>query len=134
MIEHKSDISNKADVKIFVDAFYDKVRKDSTIGPVFAAVIQGDSWGLHLERMYSFWHSVLFGQPDYRGNPFSKHRNLPIEARHFNRWIDLFTSTIDEHFSGDRADDAKRRAVTMGKMFESKLAYLRQNTGYNNIM
>jgi len=59
---------------------------------------------------------------------------LPIEARHFNRWIDLFTSTIDEHFSGDRADDAKRRAVTMGKMFESKLAYLRQNTGYNNIM
>ena len=38
-IEYKSEISNKADVKKFVDAFYDKVRKDFAIGPVFAAVI-----------------------------------------------------------------------------------------------
>jgi len=40
----------------------------------------------------------------------------------------------DEHFSGDRADDAKMRVVTMDKIFELKLAYLRQSTGYNIIM
>ena len=31
----KTDISNRYDLKIFVDAFYDRVLKDDEIGPIF---------------------------------------------------------------------------------------------------
>ncbi|OZB16084.1 MAG: preprotein translocase, partial [Rhodobacterales bacterium 34-62-10] len=36
-----------------VHTFYDKVRRDVTLGPIFAARIT--DWGPHLERMVAFW-------------------------------------------------------------------------------
>lgn len=129
-----NDISNKADVKIFVDAFYQEVQKDMIIGPVFAAIIPDGNWDPHLARMYSFWYTVLFGQRDYVGNPFSKHRNLPIEKRHFDRWTTLFATTIDQHFEGQKANEAKERAVKMGLLFQSKLEYLRKEDDFKNIV
>lgn len=122
-----NDIRNKEDVKLFVDSFYDKVKIDTTIGAVFAARIPSDDWEIHMERMYSFWNTVLFSEQDYQGNPFSKHIGLPIEDRHFSKWIELFKATIDELFQGDKADEAKERADKMGAMFLSKIKYLRDN-------
>ncbi len=124
------DIRNKADIKIFVDAFYEKVRVDPTIGPVFAAKIPNDNWSPHLERMYSFWHTILFGIPDYRGNPFAKHEELPIQARHFERWITLLTETIDTLFAGEKAEEVKMRAMKIGAVFQAKLEYIQANDAY----
>jgi len=129
-----NDIENKDDVKIFVDAFYEKVRKDILIGPVFAAKIPDGNWEPHLERMYSFWYTVLFAARDYHGNPFSKHASLPIQKPHFERWVDLFKETIDTHFEGDRADDTKMRADKMGLLFQSKLEYIQANENFKNIL
>ena len=127
------DIQNKEDVKIFVDAFYGKVKKDLTIGPVFAAKIPDGNWEPHLERMYSFWNTVLCAVRDYQGNPFSKHAPLPIQKRHFNTWVKLFKETIDENFAGEKAEDAKSRAEKMGLLFQSKLEYIQKNKGFKNI-
>ena len=122
------NIENKADVKLFVDSFYEKVRIDALLGPVFAAKIPSEAhWGPHLERMYSFWNTVLFGVRDYRGNPFSKHATLPIKAPHFERWISLLTSTIDEVFVGEKAAEVKLRAQKMGSLFQSKLQHIQEN-------
>lgn len=129
-----NDIKDKADIKIFVDAFYNKVRIDTTIGPVFAARIPNDNWTPHLERMYSFWHTVLFGVQDYRGNPFAKHATLPIQATHFERWIGLLTETIDELFKGEKAEEVKMRANKMGLLFQSKLEYIRDNNLHKNLL
>ncbi len=120
------DISNKEDIKIFVDAFYRKVRVDLLLGGVFAARIKDDEWGHHLERMYSFWNTVLFSQKEYRGNPFAKHADLPLQSQHFERWIDLFHQTIDEYFEGGKADEAKSRAKSIGAIFQAKLEFLRR--------
>ena len=128
------DISSKEDVKIFVDAFYLKVQKDDLIGAVFAAKIPDGNWTPHLERMYSFWSTILLAVKDYSGNAFSKHASLPIKGQHFERWVSLFTETIDEHFEGDVADEAKRRAELMGKLFQSKLEYIQANNNFNNIL
>jgi len=128
------DISNKEDVKIFVDAFYEKVRGDELLGPIFDSRIQDEAWPVHLERMYSFWNTVLFGQIDYRGNPFSKHAKLPIFATHFERWINLLSLTIDECFEGEKANEVKLRAERMGNIFQSKLKYLRDNDQYINLV
>ncbi|MGK0364822.1 MAG: hemoglobin, partial [Saprospiraceae bacterium] len=123
-----TDILNKEDVIIFVNVFYKKVRIDMVLGPVFAAVIINDNWEPHLNRMYSFWNTVLFGKRDYQGNPFSKHTNLPITKIHFQHWIDLLNETIDENFEGDKADEVKMRADKMRILFQSKLEYVRAHS------
>lgn len=129
-----NDITNKEDIKVFVDAFYAKVRKDMLIGAVFAARIANDRWPSHLERMYSFWNTVLFAQQDYRGNPFAKHADLPIQQLHFERWIELLIATIDETFVGEKAEEVKKRAAKMSIMFQAKLEHIRANDNYKNIM
>ena len=128
------DIQDKEDLKIFVDAFYDQVRIDTLIGPVFSAKITDGNWSPHLERMHSFWNTVLFAQRDYSGNPFSKHSNLPIKKPHFERWINLFVATMDKHFEGEKAEEAKMRAIKMGALFQSKLEYIQNNDSFKNIL
>jgi hemoglobin len=115
----KPDITNLEDIKLFVNDFYEKVQEDNLIGPVFAGAIK--DWGPHLEKMYQFWNAALFGVPGFKGNPFSKHAPLPIDKRHFDRWLILFNETIDAHFEGKMAMDAKNRAQLMAIMFLSRL-------------
>lgn len=114
------DIENIDDIKLLVDEFYGRVRADSLIGPVFLDKITGD-WQPHLDKMYAFWNAALFGVIGYKGQPFAKHAPLPIEQEHFERWLGLFMATIDNHFEGRVADDAKNRAVLMADMFLSRL-------------
>ena len=117
-----NDIQNKEDIKLFVNAFYDAIKNDELLGPIFASKIADDRWPLHLNTMYDFWNSVLFGSAEYRGNPFSKHRQLPISKEHFERWISLFNGVINANFQGDKADETILHANKMRLMFESKLA------------
>ena len=131
---NKNDISDKEDIKVFVDAFYEKVRKDDLIGPVFAARVASPDWPAHLNRMYSFWNTVLFGKADYRGNPFARHASLPIHAEHFERWTQLFIQTIEGFFQGTKAEEAKYKANKMALMFQSKLEHLRSNGSYISIL
>jgi hemoglobin len=117
------DIDDIADVRLFVNDFYTKVRHDGLIGPVFLQAIPGD-WQPHLDKMYAFWHTVLFGMGGYKGNPFSKHAPLKIERSHFERWLSLFAETIDHYFEGPVADDAKKRAGLMAEMFLYRLGHM----------
>ena len=77
-----------------VDAFYDRVRADPLIGPVFAERIR--DWGPHLEQMRLFWSSVALMSGVYHGRPMPKHLPLPVDARHFDRWLALFEATAAE--------------------------------------
>lgn len=120
-----SDITNKSDIKVFVDAFYETAKSDPSIGPVFLARIKPAEWQIHMDRMYSFWNTVLFAQQDYIGNPFFKHRDLPIQSEHFDAWLNLLNETLDLHFSGPKAEEVKVRAQKMGDLFQAKLAHLR---------
>lgn len=77
-----------------VDAFYDRVRVDPLVGPVFNNRIA--DWGPHLEQMRLFWSSVALMSGVYHGRPMPKHLPLPIDARHFDRWLELFEATAAE--------------------------------------
>jgi hemoglobin len=113
----KDDIKTRADVKLLVDSFYAKVKADALLAPVFVHV----NWPQHLPVMYNFWSSVLFGDMTYSGNPLAKHLNLEIGKEHFTRWLELFTATVDEHFEGFNANEAKRRANTVAELFQYKM-------------
>lgn len=116
----KHDIDNIDDIKLFVDDFYGRVRQDELLSPIFFEHIPGD-WQPHLNRMYQFWNTVLFGVKDYVGNPFAKHAHMPLAEAHFQRWLQLFCATVDSHFDGPVAADAKRRGQLMALTFLSRM-------------
>jgi hemoglobin len=81
-------------IERLVRRFYEKVREDALLAPVFAARIR--DWEPHLQRMCAFWSSVALMSGRYHGNPMTKHLPLPIDAAHFDRWLALFEETARE--------------------------------------
>lgn len=126
MEESKKDILNIGDIKLLVDTFYDKVREDQLIGPIFNERIQ-NRWPQHLAKMYTFWQTVLLGEHTYYGSPFPPHANLPVEKEHFERWLSLFSQTLQELFSGEIANEAIWRANKMAVMFQYKIEHFKNN-------
>ena len=74
-----------------VHGFYDRVRADPVLGPIFDARIT--DWPPHLERMVSFWSSVALMTGRYHGAPVPAHAQLPVNWAHFERWLALFRDT-----------------------------------------
>lgn len=126
MIQEKKDILTIEDVRLLVDTFYDKVREDELIGPIFNDRIQ-DRWPQHLAKMYTFWQTVLLGEHTYYGSPFPPHAQLPVEKIHFERWLNLFSQTLGELFSGEVAKEAIWRANKMAIMFQYKIEHYKNN-------
>jgi hemoglobin len=107
------DLADRSDIAVLVDAFYERIRGDTVLGPIFDEVAEVD-WGLHLLKMYDFWDSVLFGTVGFKGDPLTVHRNLsgrtPMTSVEFDRWLQLFGGSVDALFAGPVADQAKTRA------------------------
>lgn len=118
------DIVMLKDIELLVNSFYTKVRSDELLGPIFNGVIQ-DRWPDHLKKMYTFWQTVLLKEHTYFGSPFPPHIRLPVQKVHFDRWLELFYETVDEHFDGEKTAEAKWRAGKMAEMFQMKIGYYR---------
>lgn len=120
MIAHE-DISTRADIVRLVDTFYDAVRADGLIGPIFDEVARVD-WSAHLPRMYDFWEAVLFGRSGFKGNPLAVHielaRRTKLGAREFERWLEVFGATVDALFQGELANEAKTRASRIAALMQ----------------
>ena len=112
------DITDREDIELLVNLFYSKVKEDKLLAPQFQHV----DWPKHLPMLYNFWSSMLLGDQSYQGNPFQKHLALSISAPHFERWLKLFDQTVDEHFAGLKAEEAKRRAQSIAGVWQFKLA------------
>ncbi len=81
-------------IRTLVYAFYDRVRADALLGPVFDAVLAG-RWDDHLPKMVVFWSSLVLGQKGYRGNVQQAHQPLDgVEPHHFSHWLYLFLDTV----------------------------------------
>lgn len=112
-------IENRKDVNELVVKFYDKVRLDDLIGPVFNNNIPEEGWPPHLEKLTDFWESNLFRIPKFRGNPPAAHakvdkaENYTVTQKHFERWLALWYETVDELFEGELAEFAKHAASRM---------------------
>ncbi len=113
----KEDIQNRGDVFALVSAFYDKVRENKEIGHFFNETIK--NWPEHLEKLTDFWETNLFMVSKFNGNPMRAHKEVDqnfshsIEQKHFGEWLNMWFSTVDEMFEGDRANIAKNRARNM---------------------
>lgn len=86
-------------IKVLVDEFYARVRRDPALGPIFEDAIGAPAWPAHLEKMYAFWSSVMLTSGRYKGNPVAVHRSVSgIVPPLFGNWLDLFETTVGDLF------------------------------------
>ena len=96
-----------------VDHFYEKVRRDALIGPIFNAAV--DDWDEHKRLLTSFWASVALRTGSYRGNPMGAHRPHPIRAEHFDHWLELWGETCAEELDEAAASTMLEYAQRIGR-------------------
>ena len=91
-------------ITTLVNEFYEGVRADPELGPVFEAAI--DDWPPHLARMVEFWSTIMLGTKSFQGNVYGKHMALPgVQPQHFQRWLALFQQTVDRLFAPEVAGE-----------------------------
>ena len=83
-------------LRSLVALFYDRVRADPLIGPVFNGAI-GD-WPEHLDKLQAFWSSVMLASGRYKGRPLPAHIKLAgaIDSHSFARWLTIWKNTTEE--------------------------------------
>jgi hemoglobin len=110
-------------IRQLVGAFYDKVRLDAELAPIFLRAIPGD-WELHLTRMYAFWSSVMLTTGRYKGNPVVKHLVIPgIQPHLFERWLALFNATCGELFDDGVSEEFRAKAARIAESLKLALFY-----------
>ena len=107
---HPFDTSTIAQL---VDHFYERVRMDPVIGPVFNGAVR--DWGAHKRLLTSFWSTVALRNGTYRGNPMAAHRPLAIRAEHFSRWIELWRETCAQELDAANAAEMVGYAERIGR-------------------
>lgn len=120
-----ADIETRDDCEALVRAFYERALADPVIGFLFTDVAKLDLEA-HVPKITDFWETVLLGGLSYRGGVFGPHARLHEKAGlrpgHFQRWLALWTETVDATFAGERAELAKAHAVRTANAFISRLA------------
>jgi len=120
----KKDISDRADIELLINTFYDKVKTNPVIGFIFNDIAKVN-WEVHLPRMYAFWASLLLRETGFSGNPMQKHIELSrltaMTETEFSEWLLIFTQTTDELFEGEKAEEAKTRAANIARLMLYKI-------------
>lgn len=99
-----------------VRRFYDRVRVDEELGPVFSVV---EDWDEHLVRLSEFWSSVTLMTGQYKGNPLAMHlvHIDRFKPGMFERWLTLWKATTDELLSAADASLLQAKAARIAGRF-----------------
>ena len=111
------DITSNKDVELLVNTFYSKVVEDEILAPFFKNL----DFDKHMPKMISFWAFVLLDEAGYTTDVTAKHMHMRLKPEHFDQWLLLFNKTVDELFSGEKAELAKQRAFLVGWTIKSKM-------------
>ena len=84
-------------IETVVLGFYDRIRQDAILGPIFTRVIPPEAWPAHLSKMCDFWSSVMLMSGRFHGAPMPAHMRIGgLERAHFTHWLALFGETVSE--------------------------------------
>lgn len=127
----KKDITTSEEIEFLVTEFYTTLQIDETIGYIFTEVAQLDL-ELHLPKIVRFWETILLGKRTYRGSVMRTHIDLNAKERiteiHFDKWIQIWKSTIDTYFEGEKANEAKERVEMMKPIMMYKMQASEEGT------
>lgn len=111
---------DEAMIERLVHRFYARIRDDTLLAPVFAAHIT--DWEPHLRTMCDFWSSVALMTGRFHGNPMGKHAHLPVDSRHFDRWLEVFEQTARAVCPPTAAEHFLERARRIAESLELGIA------------
>lgn len=121
----KKDIENREDLYLLVKTFYIKLMDDEVMRHFFIELLDENLLEEHLQTLVDFWDNILFFSGGYRKNAMQPHLHLhqktPIKKIHFNAWLSMFNSSVDELFEGEMAHTAKTRALSIATVMEIKI-------------
>ena len=121
-----TDIQSRKDIVQVVNAFYEKAKQDELLGPIFTEKAKVD-WEKHLPVMYDFWENVVFYTGNYGGNPMRIHQQLhqkiTLTKQDFDKWLNLFFTTVDFLYKGEHAELIKQRAQSIATVMQIKILY-----------
>lgn len=124
------DIQSREDIIFLIDEFYTQVIEDDLIGHFFTRVVEID-WDKHKPVMYDFWETTLLGKMKYKGNPMLKHLEInkkeSMKPEHFDRWLMIWETTTTQNFSGEKAEEAVKRAKQIGGLMKFKVQQQAEN-------
>jgi hemoglobin len=116
-----SDVITRANIATIVDTFYHRATQDAMIGYLF----EGLDLQNHLPTIHDFWENILFRTGSYKGGMMYKHFALnarkPLQVAHFERWLELFTQTVDQNFSGEHVEVMKQYARTIAQTMQERI-------------
>ena len=111
-------------IRLLVDRFYEKVRRDRELGSIFAQAIAEEGWPAHLATMRDFWSSIMLTSGRYKGNPVAVHLRVEgMEPQLFARWLTLFDETCRELFDDDVAVAFRVKAERIAESLKLALFY-----------
>ena len=120
----RPDLDTPEQIADMVRRFYATVNTDDIVGPVFNDIARVD-WDRHLPKLAAFWSRVLLGISGYSGNPFAAHarvhHQVPFTAAHFERWLDLFSDTLESGWVGPNVDRALALAHNVARVHAGQL-------------
>jgi hemoglobin len=118
------DIESRSDIDTVLVSFYQKAFTDNLIGRFFTEVVPLNLT-THLPVITDFWEAVIFNTHSYRKNVMEIHQHIhqlsSIKKEHLDRWVQIFTITIDEHFAGEKTNLMKQRAASIATLMDIKL-------------
>lgn len=130
----KPDITSRSDINYLLVSFYEKVKKDETIGFIFTDIAKVN-WEQHILIIADFWETILLDNPVYKKNAMEVHyalnKKIPLQKEHFEKWLSLFSSTVDELYEGKTALLAKTRAKAIADVMFLKM---NNSSGPNRVM
>lgn len=120
----RPDLDSRENIESFVDLFYQGLLADAQLAPIFLDVAEIDL-DVHLPHIKDYWCKLLLGEKRYQRHTMNIHRELhskrPLQAEDFQRWLEFFTTTVDAHFAGERAERAKQVAAAIAANMEESL-------------
>lgn len=113
----------EAQIAALIPRFYDRVRSDVLIGPVFAGAI--DNWPPHLEKLIAFWSSVMLTSGRYKGNPMAAHLKhlATITPPMFDRWLALWAQVTAETLPAGIAGELQAKAQRIAQSLKLALYF-----------
>jgi len=109
---------DEALIDTMVETFYEKIRNDAQLGPIFNTRIDG-RWPEHLAKMKDFWSSLMLTTGRYKGRPMQAHMRMSeVKPEDFARWLELFRANAREVCRDDIAAAFIRRAEKVAESFQ----------------
>lgn len=124
----KFDRTTDESIAFLVHAFYEKVRRDPQLKPIFNQAIGGE-WAAHMAKMADFWSAAMRISRGYNGDMLAAHRPLDgLSPALFERWLELFEQTIAEHFTTEVGAALRDRARKTARNLQLALSHLPDKT------